>query len=128
MAAVFLVVQAFHPVASYMIRMSADASNVGGTRPTLAVPATAMTQASCSSRSRRASSAASATDSAARPGGDEFVVLLAPVAEGEWAGDPRTSLTGLNVAVGISIGVALPNGRTQAEALVSVADEAKSAA
>jgi hypothetical protein len=45
MAAVVFVVRAFHPVANCMICLSADASNVGGTRPTLAARATATTQA-----------------------------------------------------------------------------------
>lgn len=75
-----------------------------------------------------------ATDSAARLGGDEFVVLLAPVAEGEWRAilerlmqtvEAPVALRGeVMVAVGMSIGVALANGRTQAEALVAEADEA----
>lgn len=75
-----------------------------------------------------------ATDSAARLGGDEFVVLLAPVAQDEWRAilerlmqaveAPMTLRVGLKVAVGLSIGVALANGRTQAEALVTEADEA----
>ncbi len=77
-----------------------------------------------------------ATDTAARLGGDEFVVLLAPVAQEEWrvilerlmqtAGAPVRidDDNGVEVTVGITIGVALSHGRTQAEVLIAEADEA----
>lgn len=82
----------------------------------------------------RISGSIRATDTAARLGGDEFVLLLAPLSGDEWrailerllrsADTPIQLAEGLEVSVGMSIGVALSRGRTQAEVLLAEADEA----
>lgn len=82
----------------------------------------------------RISACIRATDTAARLGGDEFVLLLAPLAGDEWrvivdrlmqtVDAPVPLAAGLKVTLGMSIGVALSRGRTQAEVLVAEADEA----
>lgn len=84
---------------------------------------------------RRISGSIRASDTAARLGGDEFVLVLTPVAGDEWravldrlmqAACQSVQLpgSGATVRVGMSIGVALSQGRLDAQELLAEADEA----
>lgn len=84
---------------------------------------------------RRISGSIRASDTAARLGGDEFVLVLSPVAGDEWravldrlmqaACQPvHLPAGGAPVQVGMSIGVALSQGRLDAQELLAEADEA----
>lgn len=84
---------------------------------------------------RRISGSVRASDTAARIGGDEFVLVLTPVAGDEWravldrlmqaACQPvHLPASQAPVRVGMSIGVALSQGRLDAQELLAEADEA----
>lgn len=83
---------------------------------------------------KRISSSIRTSDTVARFGGDEFVLVLAPVFSHEWRGivervmdagsAPIQLASGVCVHVGMTVGVALSKGSLKADALLTKADEA----
>lgn len=84
---------------------------------------------------RRIAGSIRASDTAARLGGDEFVLVLTPVAGEEWRAvldrlmqavcqPVQLPSADVPVRVGMSIGVALSQGRLDAQELLAEADEA----